>query len=119
MKYREKKFRVPIYHNRVVLIETNDGGKIEKKYGLETEYHLYAHTWDWKISIKGIDYACIFIVFNTASKEDKVDEGIIAHEAFHASSIIMDRKGVKADYENDEAQAYLIEYLVREIHKFI
>lgn len=39
----------------------------------------------------------------------------ITHEAVHASVNILDMRGVKYNYENDESLAYLVEYIVRKI----
>lgn len=35
----------------------------------------------------------------------------LAHEAFHASNIVLEQRGIKADTDNDEAQAYLIGWI--------
>jgi hypothetical protein len=42
--------------------------------------------------------------------------GTIAHEALHLSHKIMTDRGMKVDAENDEAQAYLLGWLVNQIH---
>lgn len=39
------------------------------------------------------------------------DIHILAHECFHASNIIMRKRGIKPDPYNDEPQAYLIQWL--------
>lgn|GEM_PF-4294464 len=36
---------------------------------------------------------------------------VIAHEAVHAASFILDEMGVVADFDNDELQAYLVQYI--------
>lgn len=38
----------------------------------------------------------------------KGDIGVIAHEALHACNITLSMRGVVADFDNDEAQAYLM-----------
>jgi len=45
--------------------------------------------------------------------------GILAHEAFHATSFLMDRIGVKLTMESDEAYAYALQYLINEIQSNI
>lgn len=42
---------------------------------------------------------------------------IIAHESFHATTHILKSAGVKFSANSEEAFAYLIAYLVREIHR--
>lgn len=37
---------------------------------------------------------------------------LIAHEAVHASGWILSSMGVSADFDNDEVQAYLVQYIV-------
>lgn len=41
---------------------------------------------------------------------------IIAHEAVHLANYILSHAGVKLDPQNDEPQAYLVGWLVDEIH---
>lgn len=43
----------------------------------------------------------------------------ISHEAFHITNFIMKRVGIKPDVDNDEAQAYLLSYIVEEVYKFL
>lgn len=45
--------------------------------------------------------------------------GHLAHEIFHAVEFIMERIGAKLTAESDEAYAYLVGYLTKEIHKKI
>jgi hypothetical protein len=42
--------------------------------------------------------------------------GTIAHEAFHVSSFIMKRVGINPDVNNDEAQAYLLSWIVEQVY---
>lgn len=42
----------------------------------------------------------------------KIDMPVLAHEATHAASFTLGRAGVKADFDNDEACAYLVGLLV-------
>lgn len=49
--------------------------------------------------------------------KDKPDEGLIAHEVFHAVWMILGRMGVEPSEDSNEVYAYLIEYFVREIMK--
>jgi len=43
--------------------------------------------------------------------------GTISHEAFHITSFIMKRIGIKPDVNNDEAQAYLLSWIVEQVYK--
>jgi len=47
------------------------------------------------------------------TKDNKIS--LIAHEAVHASSFILCDMGVVADFNNDELQAYIVQYICREV----
>ena len=55
---------------------------------------------------------CIHLVF-----ENSTDHGIIAHESLHATNIILENATIQASYENDEAQAYLLQWVVNMCYK--
>lgn len=58
------------------------------------------------LTMLGVDAQHIYLaVFNG-------EPGTLAHEAVHAANYMLDRAGVKMSYENDEAQAYLVGYIV-------
>ena len=42
---------------------------------------------------------------------------IVCHEAIHIKNILFEYIGYKLDTNNDEAEAYLTEYIVKEIEK--
>lgn len=43
--------------------------------------------------------------------------GHLSHEIFHAVEFIMERIGMKLTVDSDEAYAYLIDYITKEIYK--
>lgn len=47
------------------------------------------------------------------------DYGTLAHEIFHAVVFILDRVGIELCRQSDEAYAYLIGYITKEIYKRI
>jgi hypothetical protein len=49
-----------------------------------------------------------FMVFN----KNKINHGTIAHECFHATARILQRKGIMYSEETEEAYAYLLDFLV-------
>ena len=55
------------------------------------------------------------------NKKELIDEpftiSTIAHEAFHITSFVMKRVGIHPDVNNDEAQAYLLSWIVEEVYK--
>lgn len=54
---------------------------------------------------------CVCIKFNN------INEGTIAHEAFHAVDFIMDKIGSTLTDASSEQYAYLLQYIVTEINK--
>ena len=59
--------------------------------------------------------AMVLIAFSTPF--NMTANGIIAHEALHATNRILEHVGVEPDHINDEAQAYLLSYIVDQIHE--
>lgn len=56
------------------------------------------------------DICCI------AFKKELPPIGVIAHEAFHLTCHVFDERGIKPDLDNDEPQAYLLEWVVDRIY---
>jgi len=46
-------------------------------------------------------------------------DGDVVHESVHVANMIMRRIGIKADLDNDEAQAYLIEHVYKKTSEII
>ncbi|KKL55267.1 hypothetical protein LCGC14_2257120 [marine sediment metagenome] len=113
---RNKKLWVPLFNNRLRLYDVNSKGfkKIDKKYNVQIS--KAAGAFCFEKTIKG--YPTVIIVINKKyyPKEDLA--ATIAHEAVHAVNFIFIMKGLIADRYNDEAQAYLTGWIVRECHKF-
>lgn len=55
--------------------------------------------------------------FTIIRLKDLSEDGIIAHECFHAVCFIFDKIGIKLTKESDEAYAYLLQFLVNQIKK--
>lgn len=51
--------------------------------------------------------------------QDPTDVATLAHEMVHAAVAVLERAGVLISPENDEALAYLVEHLMREVGKRI
>ena len=111
--YKQIKFTLPIYDQDICFINTNDYIKLNRLHNTneDSEPLAFASTLYNK---KGIRYYAI--VVNT--KHSEISIGIIAHECLHIVNMIFGVVGIKADNGNDEAQAYLLEYLMNEAMKF-
>ena len=44
---------------------------------------------------------------------------VVAHESLHTTHYIMKRVGIKSDVDNDEAQAYLLSWVVEQVYNLI
>ena len=65
--------------------------------------------------------SCVYLVFNPKYKfgDIKFDAGCIAHESLHATSFIFMIAGIVPDVNNDEPQAYLLDFIVTEVTEFL
>ena len=73
---------------------------------LETR-DLYAHA----LVLEHEKTTCYAIVLDLNSYNGTITYGTIAHEAHHIKNMIFNRRGMIADFSNDEAGAYLVEYI--------
>lgn len=62
-----------------------------------------------KCLIFNVKSASIIIIWVRSKKNTP----ILVHECVHAANMALDRAGVVADFNNDEAQAYLIDLVFR------
>jgi hypothetical protein len=65
------------------------------------------------------DWQGFILVINHKNKYNPLTPGIITHEALHLTNFILNERGVLFDYENDEPHAYLLEWIIDEIFKFL
>ena len=109
-----KAVNIPIYRGKLIIVLTNSNKKLQK-YLPYFEDDIYAHTYlDNYRSRDG--YYCI-LNFNNDYR--KMYHGVIAHEAVHVSSFLLENRGVKLDFNNDEPAAYLVEWITDQIYSFI
>ena len=59
------------------------------------------------------------IAFNTKNQFRSVDNGCIAHEIFHAASMLLRSRGIELSEESEEAYAYLIDWMTSIVYKII
>lgn len=58
-------------------------------------------------------------ILHAVFQKDNITPHLIAHEVVHLVNAIFSFKGIKLDTENDESQAYLTEFIFKEIYKRI
>lgn len=102
----KKKIKIPIYLDKLLIIQTDNFEKIQRKYNLSSIVDYCAITFQLDKEI--------VVVFNS-----KVDASIVAHEALHVCSYIFKNTGADFDRDNDENLAYLLGYIVKKISKII
>lgn len=106
---------IPLYRGKLVVILSNDVDAIREKIPVfDEESDLYAHcvATNWK----GFQGFCL--VFNSDNHARPVTYGTIFHEAVHATSMICNERGISADHDNDEAFAYLAEWVADRVLEF-
>lgn len=113
---------VPIYQNSLHIVITDDFKKdldeINKKY-----FNQFTNNDDvlGQSQQRGGSTLIIISVGRHKVKFKKLWEveliATIAHEAFHASNTMMNSFGARPDAMNDEPQAYLLDWIVKEIYK--
>jgi hypothetical protein len=117
-----KSLTVPIYgnHLHIVIIENWDEDiiKVNKKF-----YNNFTKN-DEVLGLSQQRGQSTLIIINV-ERHKKIYSGnieieiiaTIAHEAVHACNTIFESKGIRLDVNNDEPQAYFVDYLVKEIYK--
>ena len=112
----EKKIEIPLYYQTLHIVVTEDAEKDQKQIkrifnaGFERfEFAGYAES-QGKLHL---------IVLNKKHMlDDFIDPiSVITHESFHITNFIMKRIGILPDVNNDEAQAYLLSWIVEEVSK--
>lgn len=109
---RRKKVKIPIYFGDLVMYEVDDWKALEVKYrqGFTSGYGAYV--WRQECS-KG------FVTYYVAFLSGERDLSVIAHEAVHLVNQIYIDTFMRLDPHNDEPQAYLTGWFVKQITKFL
>lgn len=102
---KEKRIKVPIYNTFIFVGFYDDSEELNKKYGTDSTHTTDAICWG---SIGGTA-----VFFN----KNKISQRVIAHECVHIVNYIFKEKGIKLDLNNDEPQAYLMDWVFNEVNK--
>jgi len=120
-----KRITIPIFYGTLHIVMTEDAQ--EDREAINRKYKNNLTKED--INILGFaeqrgNHTLIFINLGKLKKNHK--EGIeyesevvatIVHEAVHACNTIFINKGVKLDLRNDETQAYLTDWITKQVYK--
>lgn len=110
-----KFIEIPIYRGNFGLIISKNRNEITKIIPEFDEDDIFAHT--YYHDKDGIGTFSIVLNFNNDFKA--ISLGVIAHECYHVVSILLQSRGVDADFHNDEPGAYLIEWVYDKIIEWI
>lgn len=108
---KSKRVEIPIYFGSLVMYKSNKWKKIEKKYNLDSTQGFLA----FAFSVQQKNRASQYVV----CLPKKCDASVLAHEALHITNLILKERGVYVSLEEDEAQAYLLGWVIKELNKFL
>ena len=80
---------------------------------LPSETHVKIELLDGAYDAKTV----MFSTGQTVIHFKTIDEGIVAHEVFHAVDFLMERIGCRLAEDSNEAYAYLVQYLTNKIYE--
>lgn len=110
---KSKTVNIPIFPGQLLIIYSEDPEEVNKKFG-----------WDDAGSYRAIafrnlkqPFAPKFAVAFFPYSINRMN--IIAHEAVHIANFICEYAGIKLDTDNDEAYAYILDWVVDQCDKFL
>jgi len=104
---REVKVLIPIYQEHLTIVFTDDFNTAYKKYNLDG--------YDPDVEYDGgvwISDSIHYLMLDGSN----MCAGTVAHEAKHIVNNLFSRVGIELDYDNDEAECYLLGWLVDVIY---
>ncbi len=110
-----KTLDIPIYRGKLVYIISNDVERLKINIPKFSDNEIYAHTYFREYCGK----QGFYIILNFSSKYRNILHGTIAHECLHATNFILRDRGLELSVEGDEAQAYLLDYIVDKLYEFV
>ena len=104
-----KEFDIPIYRSKFLVLFSDKKEEIEAfcpddRQGFELHY---AHT--FIVNFK--KHEGFLVTFNLKNEFRSVNHGCIAHEVFHAASMLLRSRDVELSVESEEAYSYLIDWM--------
>lgn len=108
---KTKKIKIPIYHGNLIIVVDDNWERINKKYNTEIKKDFDGVVFKKPCKDGYMEYVVAF------SRPPKGH--IIAHEAVHVVNYIFVDGLIELDRYNDEPQAYLTEWVVRQIESFV
>lgn len=101
---KEKRIKIPIYNAFLFIGVYDDFEELNKQYNTDATNTTDAVCWSC------VNGTAVF--FN----KNKLKPNVIVHECVHVVNRIFKEKGIDLDIDNDEAQAYLMDYIFEKIN---
>ena len=108
---KEKQVKIPIYGGTFIVKVVDSWKKTNKEFNYKIEKYTEGCAF-WSVDDTG------------SSKFYMVFKGIpststMVHESVHLANSILKYRGIKSSHLNDEAQAYLVEWIFEQAEEFI
>lgn len=110
-----KKINVPLYQQVLHIIISED---VDKEIDLiKKKFDINADRYEFSGYSEAVGQHHLLLLNKKSLFSDEFAISTICHEAFHISNFIIKRIGIIPDVNNDEAQAYLISWIVEQTVK--
>lgn len=104
---------IPLYRGKFMVCVSNSRKAVKSTFGFDDK-ELYAHT--LKRNLGGV--ASYVVLFNFENKYRNITHGVVSHECLHAMNFLLEDRGFEPSRYNDEADAYLLEWMVDKVYEF-
>lgn len=104
------KVRIPLYCGEILVLFSDDFARDGKELGVSISLTENSYL-GLAIRLKDRRWSRYLILI----RQDTPD--VIAHECLHVVNFILHDHGITIDTQNDEVQAYLLSWVVRECYK--
>jgi hypothetical protein len=110
-----KSFKVPLYHQFLQIIICED---VEKEVNeINKKFYINTDTFNFSGYAESTGKYNLILLNKKYLTDEAFAISTIAHEAFHVTNFISKRVGIKPDVNNDEAQAYLLSWIVEKVYE--
>ena len=115
-----KEIEIPIYKGILAFCINGEKKEITDYFNLEDllPEDFFAHSFYTQKDYK-IKYTGIFLIVLNFKNRTPITYGVITHEINHIGNMILNHRDIDPDYNNDEAETYLKEWIANELYSFL
>jgi len=116
----KKEINIPIYGGYLIIMITDKKTNISDHYddlGEENEID-YGHCAKVNSIQNKKSTRSYLVAFNIKNEYAKITNGVISHEAFHATDMILNYSGLELVDQSCEAYSYLLQWIINNIYQF-